>query len=210
MYFCRSCFEGAALYPRQDGAFFECCLCSRKYTPEEVRGPFSVVEGGSGNVLQRGRPFDLQDRCLNPLCDSVTWAFVDDPAPGRTHRKCRECSEDWPEVSYTADRCFWCHDTRTIERTRNGKTRLECLGCRREWLHPNAPKPLLTKPAEKSECRPACAKRLSTLDLYDMAAGYEPVKASPEIWSYGAYPSPWDRWCPDDPSHAPLPTPRGW
>lgn len=161
MYFCRSCFEGAALYSRQGGAFFECCLCGHKYTPEEVRGPFSVVEGGSGNVLQRGRPFDLQDRCLNPWCDSVTWAFVDDPAPGRTHRKCCECSEDWPEVPYTADRCFWCHDTRTVKRTRDGKTRLECLSCRREWLHPDAPAPVVVTVRPPVENNAKCHQELN-------------------------------------------------
>lgn len=142
MHFCRSCPEHAVVYPRENGAYFECCLCGRKHTPEEVRGPFSVVTGGSGNVLQRGHPFDLQDHCLNPWCDSLTWAFVDDPAPGRTHRVCCECCGDWPEVPQTASHCFWCHETRTIKRTRGDKTRLECLSCRRERLHPDAPAPL--------------------------------------------------------------------
>lgn len=159
MHFCRSCPEHAVVYPRENGAYFECCLCGRRHTPEEVRGPFSVVTGGSGNVLQRGRPFNLQDYCLNSWCDSLTWIFVDDPAPGRTHRKCVKCRGDWPEVQYTADRCFWCHENRTIERTRSGKTRLECFSCRREWLHPNAPAPL---DPETERRRVALEKRAET------------------------------------------------
>ena len=137
---------------RHDGGGFVCPTCRKQYTTEQVRGPFTVIQVGQ-IPPRRGRAFHASDRCLNPNCDALEWIYIDDPAPGRTHRMCAaddisSCRADWPEVPYTADRCFWCHHTQTRDMQRNGVLRRECALCCREWLHPSAPEPLIAKVEE--------------------------------------------------------------